>query len=93
MSKKEERLNSPALDPQDLNSQGLDAKSPALKRRDFLRGSIAAATGVAATVAAGNSAVSVSESALATGSKSEPDKTESYRLTKHIADYYKSAAI
>ena len=88
MSKKEERLNSPDLDP-----QGLDSNSPGLKRRDFLRGSIAAATGVAATVAAGNSAASVTESALATGSKSEPDKKEGYRLTKHIADYYKSAAI
>jgi hypothetical protein len=88
MSKKEERLNSPDVDPQDL-----DSKSPGLKRRDFLRGSIAAATGVAATVAAGNSAASVTESALATGSKSESDKKEGYRLTKHIADYYKSAAI
>jgi len=90
MSKKEERLNSPDLDP-----QGLDSNSPGLKRRDFLRGSVAAATatGVAVTVAAGNSAASVSESALATGSKSEPDKKEGYRLTKHIADYYKSAAI
>ena len=83
MSKKEQRLNSQDLDPQ----------SPDIKRRDFLRGSVAAATGVAVTVATGNSAASVTETAVATGSKPEPDKKEGYRLTKHIADYYKSAAI
>ena len=88
MSKKEQRLNS-----QDLDSQDLDPQSPDTKRRDFLRGSIVAATGVAVTVATGNSTASVTETAVATGSKSEPDKKEGYRLTKHIADYYKSVAI
>lgn len=79
MSKKEQRLNSQDLDPQ----------SPDIKRRDFLRGSIVAATGVAVTAATGNSAASVAETAVSI----ELDKKEGYRLTKHIADYYKSAAI
>lgn len=79
MSKKEQRLNS-----QDLNSQ-----EPDPQRRDFLRGSIAAATGVAVTAATGKSIASVSEADVET----KPEKKEGYRLTKHIADYYKSAAI
>ena len=79
MSKKEQRLS-----PQDLDTQ-----APDIKRRDFLRGSLVAATGVAATVATGSSVASATETELAI----EPDKKEGYRLTKHIADYYKSAAI
>lgn len=67
-----------------LNSQDLDSQ-----RRDFLRGSIVAAAGVAVTAAAGKSIASVSEPAA----EMEADKKEGYRLTKHIADYYKSAAI
>jgi len=59
------------------------------KRRDFLRGSIAAATGIAASAAAGTSLAAVAD----TGVGVEPAKKEGYRLTKHIADYYKSAAI
>lgn len=59
------------------------------QRRDFLRGSIAAATGIAATAAAGTSIAGIVE----TGVEVEPAKKEGYRLTKHIADYYKSAAI
>ena len=59
------------------------------QRRDFLRGSIAAATGIAATTAAGTSIAAIAE----TGVSEEPEKKEGYRLTKHIADYYKSAAI
>ena len=86
MSKKEEHLNSLDLDP-----QGLDSQSPDIKRRDFLRGSIVAATGVAAIVAEGKSTSSVAETKTAVGSES--NKKEGYRLTKHIADYYKSAAI
>ena len=74
---------------QDLSSQDLDTQAPDIKRRDFLRGSLVAATGVAATVATGNSAASAVETAVAV----EPDKKEGYRLTKHITDYYKSAAI
>lgn len=59
------------------------------QRRDFLRGSIAAATGIAATAAAGTSIAAVAETDVGV----EPEKKEGYRLTKHIADYYKSAAI
>lgn len=74
---------------QGLGTQDLDAQAPDIKRRDFLRGSLVAATGVAATVATGNSLASATETELAI----EPNKKEGYRLTKHIADYYKSAAI
>jgi uncharacterized membrane protein len=85
MSKKEQRRYSQHLDSQDLDSQAAD-----IKRRDFLRGSIVTATGVAAAVVAtGSSAASVTETAVSI----EPDKKEGYRLTKHIADYYKSAAV
>jgi hypothetical protein len=84
MSKKEQRRYSQHLDSKDLDSQ-----APDIKRRDFLRGSIVTATGVAAAVATGSSAASVTETAVSI----EPDKKEGYRLTKHIADYYKSAAI
>ena len=59
------------------------------KRRDFLRGSIAAATGIAATTAAATSIAAVADSDAGV----EPVKKEGYRLTRHIADYYKSAAI
>ncbi len=59
------------------------------QRRDFLRGSIAAATGIAASTAAGASIAGIAE----TGVGEEPAKKEGYRLTRHIADYYKSAAI
>lgn len=59
------------------------------QRRDFLRGSISAAAGVAVSVAAGQSLAGVTgkDDGAQTGRK------EGYRLTKHIADYYKSAAI
>jgi len=63
---------------------------PDSQRRKFLRGSIAAATGVAAaSTVAGSSLASMAENDAGT----EPDKNEGYRLTKHIADYYKSAAV
>jgi len=63
---------------------------PDSQRRKFLRGSIAAATGVAAaSTVAGSSLASMAESDTGT----QPEKKEGYRLTKHIADYYKSAAV
>jgi len=62
---------------------------PDSQRRDFLRGSITAATGIAVSVAAGKSIASIAE----TGVDAEPAKKEGYRLTKHIADYYKSAEV
>ena len=74
MCKKEQRLDSINLDAQ---------------RRDFLRGSLAAATGVAVIAATGKSTASITEEADSV----KPAKKEGYRLTKHIADYYKSAAI
>ena len=74
---------------QGLSSKDLDTQAPDIKRRDFLRGSLVTATGVAATVATGNSVASVTETEVAM----EPDKKDGYRLTKHIAEYYKSAAI
>ena len=63
---------------------------PDSQRRKFLRSSIAAATGVAAvSTIAGSSLASIDE----TDGGVESDKKEGYRLTKHIADYYKSAAV
>ena len=63
---------------------------PDSQRRKFLRGSIAAATGVAAvSTIAGTTLASIDE----TEPGAEADKEEGYRLTKHIADYYKSAAV
>jgi len=62
---------------------------PDSQRRDFLRGSITAATGIAVSVAAGKSIAGIAE----TGVGAEPAKKEGYRLTKHIADYYKSAEV
>lgn len=62
---------------------------PDVQRRNFLRGSITATTGVALTMAAGKSIANVPEPNVGM----EPDKKEGYRLTKHIAEYYKSAAI
>ena len=67
-----------------------DKEQPAdSQRRDFLRGSVAAATGIAAATAAGTSIAAVAETVVGV----EPDKKEGYRLTRHIADYYKSAAV
>ena len=83
MSKKEPHMN-----PQDLHSE-----IPQIKRRDFLRDSIVAATGVAVTVATGTTISSVVESNTVDTQKTDSNKKDSYRLTKHIADYYKSAAI
>ena len=59
------------------------------QRRDFLRGSIATAAGIATAAATGTSIAAITD----TGVSAEPEKKEGYRLTKHITDYYKSAAI
>lgn len=63
---------------------------PDAQRRKFLGGSLAAATGVAAasTIAGSTLAGIAGEEKSA-----EPPRQEGYRLTKHIADYYKSAAV
>lgn len=65
--------------------------APDKTRRKFLKGSLAVATGAAA-------ASTVAGSALAGAADTEAaaeveKKEEGYRLTKHIADYYKSAAV
>ena len=65
-------------------SQRIDAQ-----RRNFLRGTVATATGVAVTAIAAKSLTGVAEAD--TGDRRET--YEGYRLTKHIADYYKSAAV
>ncbi len=59
------------------------------QRRDFLKGSIATATGIAAAAAVGQSIAGIAGA----GTGEVPDKKEGYRLTQHVADYYKSAAI
>ena len=59
------------------------------RRRHFLRGSLATATGVAVTAIAGKSLTGIAEAD--TGDRRQGN--EGYRLTKHIADYYKSAAV
>jgi len=59
------------------------------QRRKFLRGTLTAATGIAVSAAAGRSLGGIAD----TEDGIEPEKKEGYRLTKHIADYYKSAAI
>lgn len=84
MSEKEQRLNS-----QDSDSENVDTQNLNTQRRDFLRGSIAAATGVAVTVATASSSASIAETTVTR----EPDKKDGYRLTEHISNYYKSAAI
>jgi hypothetical protein len=63
---------------------------PDSQRRKFLKGSIAAATSVAAvSTVAGSSLAGIAD----TEAGVEAEQREGYRLTKHIADYYKSAAV
>ena len=61
-----------------------DKKQADTNRRDFLRGSVAAGAG--ATIAA-----ALPGAALASTEDEVPASTEeNYRITRHIADYYKS---
>ena len=63
---------------------------PDKKRRRFLKGSLAAAGGAAAaSTVAGTALAGMAD----TNTAAEVDEEEGYRLTKHIADYYKSAAV
>jgi nitrous oxide reductase len=57
-------------------------------RRDFLRGSAIAGAGVAVA----SSIPSVSLATPAEGAAEDQPVEKGYRLTKHIIDYYKSAA-
>jgi len=59
-----------------------------LSRRKFLSGSVVLSASAVAVAIAPNMAVAAT--------KAEPaveNKDEGYRLTQHIADYYKSAAL
>ena len=63
---------------------------PDRQRRRILKGSLAAAGGVAAaSTVAGSSLAAMA----GTDTGADVEKEEGYRLTKHIADYYKSAAV
>ena len=63
---------------------------PDNKRRRFLKGSLAAGGVAAASTVAGTSLAGMAGND--TAAAAEDNKEEGYRLTKHIADYYKSAA-
>ena len=56
-------------------------------RRDFLRGSAVVGAGVVAATGLSGQAVAAIEP-----EKTEQPVEEGYRLTKHILDYYKTAA-
>ena len=60
-----------------------------LGRRKFLSGSAILGASAVAVAIAPNAAVAASKHEA----KPENKKEEGYRLTKHIADYYKSAAL
>lgn len=61
-----------------------DQKQADIQRRNFLRGGLAAGAG--ATIAATVPGVTLA----ATGEDAPARPEENYRLTRHIADYYKS---
>jgi nitrous oxide reductase len=63
---------------------------PDKKRRRFLKGSLAAATGAAAASTIGGASLAGMDTAE---TAADVEQEEGYRLTKHIADYYKSAAV
>ena len=58
------------------------------ERRNFLKGSVTAAAGAALTSMAGASQAGIAE----TEPVGESGRNEGYRLTRHIAEYYKRAA-
>ncbi len=58
-------------------------------RRNFLRGSAAAGAGVALVATAPGAAVALSED---DGAKQSAGGKQGYRLTPHIARYYKTTA-
>jgi TctA family transporter len=63
-------------------------KQTSQSRRTFLRGTVLTSAGAAvATAVPGIAAASVAEA----GSEAD-GKKKGYRLTRHIADYYKTAA-
>ena len=60
----------------------------AASRRDFLRSSVALSAGAAAVAVTGTTVAATTD--LTPEAKS-PEK-KGYRLTRHVADYYKAAA-
>lgn len=60
-----------------------------ITRRNFISGGVILGAGVVAAVAIPNVAVAATKQVPEVENKKE----EGYRLTKHIADYYKSAAL
>ncbi|MEE9326290.1 MAG: hypothetical protein V3U71_03265 [Cocleimonas sp.] len=60
-----------------------------ISRRKFISGGVILGAGVVAAVAIPNAAVA----SVKQPTDVENKKEEGYRLTKHIADYYKSAAL
>jgi hypothetical protein len=61
-------------------------------RRDFLRRSVIGGAGAAAVIAATGSVGAAVDAPSATAEDREPEST-GYRLTRHIRDYYKTAAL
>ena len=61
-----------------------DKKQADTNRRDFLRGSVAAGAGATIAAALPGAARATTEDEV------EANSEENYRLTRHIADYYKS---
>ena len=59
-----------------------------ISRRQFISSGVILGAGAVAAVALPNTALAVSETPEA-----KTKKEEGYRLTQHIADYYKSAAL
>ena len=62
---------------------------PDAERREFIRGSLAAGIGAATVMAAPGVAVA----SAGTGDKERPESTQQgYRLSRHILEYYRTAA-
>jgi hypothetical protein len=59
-----------------------------ISRRQFISSGVILGAGAVAAVALPNAALAAQEAP-----KVESKKEEGYRLTQHIADYYKSAAL
>ncbi|MCW8906796.1 MAG: formate dehydrogenase [Sedimenticola sp.] len=62
---------------------------PDAERREFIRNSLAAGIGAASVMTAPGVAVASPESGDGEGSKS---RQQGYRLSRHILDYYRTAA-
>ncbi len=63
-----------------------EKKQSTVSRRDFLQGAAAVGAGAAVLTASGSVVAATPES------PDEQAKPKGYRLTRHIIDYYKTAA-